>query len=277
MTNPTARDNDPEGEEEVIIWTAEEAERATGKEVIEYINDRKKEYETMNLHGIELFEYWRADFENFGPTTYKRTTDRTRVLRDYLLSRGVWIPKNRKPIADNLITSAKSWTPWPASSEPQIQTQNQPRTPTITRPQTPIEQQPTSPLQNPDTRPRGRGRATHQDLYKDDEPRREQGHNLITLTKLYTEEKKYSGEGDSFDYKYGIFINLCKKAELPKEMYFKAFSIMLKGAALKHYYTTCKSNPRMTQLVDLCYSIRNTFEGPEYKQSKLSKWNLTTL
>ena len=85
------------------------------------------------------------------------------------------------------------------------------------------------------------------------------------------------GKETVFDYKYGIFIDLCEKAELPKEMYFKAFSIMLKGAALKHYYTTCKSNPRMTQLADLCYSIRNTFEGPEYKRSMLTKWNELSL
>ena len=41
------------------------------------------------------------------------------------------------------------------------------------------------------------------------------GHNLIALTKLYIDEKKYGGHGDSFEYKYGIFLDLCKKAELP--------------------------------------------------------------
>ena len=69
---------------------------------------------------------------------------------------------------------------------------------------------------------------------------REQSFNLIGLTKLYTKEKKYSSDSDSFDYKYSIFINLYEKAELLIEAYFKAFSIILRGAALKHYYTTCK-------------------------------------
>jgi hypothetical protein len=89
--------------------------------------------------------------------------------------------------------------------------------------------------------------------------------------KLYTEEKKYGGDSDSFDYKYNVFIDLCEKAELLINAYFKTFSIMLKRAALKHYYTTCKTDLKITQLADLCYSIRNTFEGAEYKRSMLTK------
>jgi hypothetical protein len=64
---------------------------------------------------------------------------------------------------------------------------------------------------------------------------------------------------------------LCEKAELLINAYFKAFFIMLKEAALKHYYTTCKTDLKITQLADLCYSIRNTFEGAEYKRSMLTK------
>jgi hypothetical protein len=94
---------------------------------------------------------------------------------------------------------------------------------------------------------------------------------------LYTEKKKYGGDGDSFDYKYNIFIDLCEKAELPIDAYFKAFFIMLKGAVLKHYSTTCKTDPRMTQLADLCSSVQSTFEGAEYKRSMLIKWNTLSL
>jgi hypothetical protein len=88
---------------------------------------------------------------------------------------------------------------------------------------------------------------------------------------LYTKEKKYGGDGDSFNYKYNIFIDLCKKTELLINAYFKAFFIMLKEAALKHYYTTCKTDLRMTQLADLCSSVQSTFEGAEYKRSMLTK------
>jgi hypothetical protein len=88
---------------------------------------------------------------------------------------------------------------------------------------------------------------------------------------LYTEEKKYGGDGNSFDYKYNIFIDLCEKAELLIDAYFKAFFIMLKEAALKHYYTTYKTDLRITQLADLCNSVRSTFKGAEYKRSVLTK------
>jgi hypothetical protein len=88
---------------------------------------------------------------------------------------------------------------------------------------------------------------------------------------LYTKEKKYDRDGNSFNYKYNIFINLCKKAKLLIDAHFKAFFIMLKRAALKHYYTTCKTDLKITQLADLCYSIHNTFEGAEYKRSILTK------
>ena len=61
------------------------------------------------------------------------------------------------------------------------------------------------------------------------------------------EEKKYSGDRDSFNYKEdSIFINLYKKAELPIDTYFKAFLIILQGATLKHYCTTCKLDPKQT-------------------------------
>jgi hypothetical protein len=88
---------------------------------------------------------------------------------------------------------------------------------------------------------------------------------------LYTKKKKYGRDSNSFNYKYNIFIDLCKKAELLIDAYFKAFSIILKEAALKHYYTTCKTDLKITQLADLYYSIRNTFKGAEYKRSMLTK------
>jgi hypothetical protein len=69
---------------------------------------------------------------------------------------------------------------------------------------------------------------------------------------------------------------LCEKAELPIDAYFKASSIMLKGAVLKHYYITCKTDLRMTQLTDLCSSIQSTFKGAECDgedQAKAQRYN----
>lgn len=100
---------------------------------------------------------------------------------------------------------------------------------------------------------------------------------MISLARIYTDDLKYSGEGESFDYKYNIFIDLCEKVEIPSEAYFKAFSTMLKGTALKHYYTSIKPNPRITQLCEICDNIRQTFEGEEFKRSMLTRWNNITL
>jgi hypothetical protein len=46
---------------------------------------------------------------------------------------------------------------------------------------------------------------------------------------LYTEEKKYGRDGDSFDYKYNIFIDLCEKAELVEDNNYVRYNC---GAAL---------------------------------------------
>jgi hypothetical protein len=250
-----------EGDEEVNIWSTDEATSATARDISDYITERINDYDEKQLKGIELFEYWQVDFENFNSTVYKKTTAKTKLLRDYLLENGVWIPKNRRPIADNLVaTNMRGWLPWPIGApKPQYQqTQGSPPAMT-TRPKTPPNNNNIPPLPTPTYQPK------------------DQGPNLIALTRLYTEDKKYGGDGDSFDYKYNIFIDLCEKAEIPRDTYFKAFSTMLRGAALKHYYTVCRPNPRMTQLADFCNSIRNTFEGAEYKRSMLAKWNALSL
>ncbi|KHJ30396.1 hypothetical protein EV44_g3570 [Erysiphe necator] len=104
-----------DGNEESIM-TLEKVQQATKTTILAYMNERTKEYEEYGLKGIELFEYWKADFENFNTAAYKKTTEGTRILRDFLRINGVYIPKNRKSIADNLIASSKTWTPWPVDS-----------------------------------------------------------------------------------------------------------------------------------------------------------------
>lgn len=101
--------------------------------------------------------------------------------------------------------------------------------------------------------------------------------NLISLSKIYSNDQKYSGDGDSFDYKYGIFIDMGEKSEISPDDYFKAFSTMLKGAALKHYYISTKTSRAITTIDEICENIRQTFEGDEFKRSMMTKWNNTTL
>ncbi|KAI1006513.1 hypothetical protein K3495_g1707 [Podosphaera aphanis] len=216
--------------------TSQELEVATKTMILAYMNERIKDHDIHGLKGIELFEYWKPDFENFNATAYKKTTEGTRILRDLTRKNGVYIPKNRKSIADNLIVSAKAWTPWPVDSYNHNPIANQ-------SPQNTLSNLlPTSnPIDNlPSTSEKGFNKPMTPILEpsNNDEPKHETAKyttsNLISLSKIYTGNQKYSKEGDSFDLKYGIFINLCEKVDIPREEYFKAFSTMFTGTALRH-------------------------------------------
>ena len=53
---------------------------------------------------------------------------------------------------------------------------------------------------------------------------------------MYTEESKYGGNRDSFDFKLAIFYNIYGHANVPYKAKAKAFLIMLKGLALDFFY-----------------------------------------
>jgi len=50
-----------------------------------------------------------------------------------------------------------------------------------------------------------------------------------TIAKIYTDDQKYDGVSNSFDFKLTIFYNICKRASLPPKGYITAFLTMLKG------------------------------------------------
>lgn len=56
----------------------------------------------------------------------------------------------------------------------------------------------------------------------------------------------------------------------------KAFPTMLKGRALDYYNLNISISGAMS-FDQVCNSIRNYFEGTEYRRSVLSKWNELTL
>ena len=95
--------------------------------------------------------------------------------------------------------------------------------------------------------------------------------------KIYTEDNKYSGEDDNFDFKFTIFHDLCSRANVPQEAKAKAYPIILRGLALNHYYTNLK-NVTITLLFDQIYNAtRHYFKGPKYRRSILGQWNSITL
>lgn len=94
---------------------------------------------------------------------------------------------------------------------------------------------------------------------------------LISMAKLYT-EVKYSGENDNFDFKLAIFHDLCGRSGVQPFMMDQAFPTMLRGLALEHYYANMSVN-KSASFEHKCESIRQYFEGPEYKRGVLATWN----
>jgi hypothetical protein len=90
---------------------------------------------------------------------------------------------------------------------------------------------------------------------------------LANLAKIYTEDSKYSGENNNFDFKLIIFYNLCRRANIPKDkdIMADAYLIMLYGLTLDYYYSNL-NNIALTLSFNQIYNItRLYFEGPKYK------------
>ena len=97
---------------------------------------------------------------------------------------------------------------------------------------------------------------------------------ISEIAKIYTEEQKYDGSNGSLDQKRAVFIDICRRVELPEAALIRAFPTMLKGLALDQYYT---NNLSGKTLEEACTSLRTFFEGPGYYRRNLDKWNSTTL
>jgi hypothetical protein len=101
------------------------------------------------------------------------------------------------------------------------------------------------------------------------------GRELGTLAKLYYKEIRYSGSNDNFDYKYGIFLDLYRRTDIPESMLYLAFPIILRDEVLDYYYFSLANT---TFLVLHMYNIMCTyFEGPEKQREALTEWNNTIL
>ncbi len=55
---------------------------------------------------------------------------------------------------------------------------------------------------------------------------------LVNLTKLYTDEAKYSEKNDNFSFKLIMFNDMCDRVDVSFETKLKAFFTMLKRLAL---------------------------------------------
>ncbi|XMA19477.1 hypothetical protein WAI453_012268 [Rhynchosporium graminicola] len=106
------------------------------------------------------------------------------------------------------------------------------------------------------------------------------GKEIASFSRMFPEEMKFKGDGDSFSSKVRIFYDACLRAEIPPEEYSKAFPLMLKGAALQHYYYGLNSVPGTSLIIKFDTILKNMmdqFESEEFSRSSLTTWNLLTL
>jgi hypothetical protein len=89
---------------------------------------------------------------------------------------------------------------------------------------------------------------------------------LTNLVKLYTDEFKYNNENDNFNFKLTIFTDLCQKADIFKQEFSQAYSIILRSLVLNYYYINFKSNPFNVFFNKLYKATRNYFKRSEYKR-----------
>ena len=211
------------------------------------------------MNGNELFNIQKGDFTSFTAIIFGKTREITKTLRDFLHVNGIYIKKSRHIIADELFEMLQR-------KEPEIQPINEKDRPSWLTTQ-PSIQLPTQPLTQLSTQ------LPTQPLTQETRLQ----NNLINLSKLYTDKQKYSGDSDNFEFKYSILLDLCKRAEVPKDAYPKAFPTMLKGTTLNYYYMDCKSNPYITSLSDLCNNIKQHFKRTEHERNVLVKQNDLTL
>jgi hypothetical protein len=71
---------------------------------------------------------------------------------------------------------------------------------------------------------------------------------------------------------------MCDRADVPQSAKLKAFPTMLKDLALDYYYSNMFTSTAAAITFDeVCFSMRNYFEGAEYRRDILFKWNNLTL
>ncbi|RKF84266.1 hypothetical protein GcM1_128003, partial [Golovinomyces cichoracearum] len=98
---------------------------------------------------------------------------------------------------------------------------------------------------------------------------------IVNLSRSYDNQSKYSGNGDTLDYKFDIFLKHCENADVPKEGFKAAFRIMLKDDALD-FYNNFMNVESGESLTEICKAFKEKFEGPEYQRTLLTNWNKIT-
>ncbi|KAI1003750.1 hypothetical protein K3495_g4457 [Podosphaera aphanis] len=265
-------------------------------------------YEEENVSDSNLWELFQDDFRDFTVLTFSRIKLRVQqVLRDCLRSRGAYISKNskRKTISQTLFhcLQEEEQHEWTDENLDDILNENYIfKSPKLVRriakredSSTSVRQSTVEPLETPHIKQPAIVSPVSSNASLDVPlallenkqennnlpPQRSAnansktfGKEIANMAKIYTEEQKYSGTNDSFDFKMKIFYDICSRADDPHEAYLKALPTMLKGLALDIYYINELSS---MSFQNATAHLRNYFQGPEFQRKNLSEWNSITL
>ena len=178
-------------------------------------------YKKKGWKGFDLWESFVDDFELFiRDILNDLSKDWLKKIRDYLRENGVYIRKEaRKSIADGLLGAIHETTPskWP-TDDPTNNPTDSPTDDPTDDPTPALPSLSTAPVQIMQPTPAALTLTPAQITQTTDQLtlqgnfRRE----ITNLTKFYTDEVKYSGEQDNFNFKFKIFQNYCLQAGVPK-------------------------------------------------------------
>ncbi|RKF65566.1 hypothetical protein OnM2_006007 [Erysiphe neolycopersici] len=295
---------------EVNTQISVDSGRQESQVATEYIQKHIDGYSKHNFVGEQLWEAFVDDFENFKTQSDWQRGDNftVRSLRDMLRSKGVYIPKERgtstisKHLA-NLVNST-SFPDWnkedrdylkvmpPYRSENKTwRTANSRNKPGYYNHDENLENRYQEAGPSEYYRPRSSAPARQQSIlnYNQDNfshggqapqdqasfSRYNVSHNtkqISTLERVYPEKLKYRGDGDTFDYKFHIFMSRCRQSAIPFDETPTAFSVMLTGMALSFYYV------HLDQILDptldnLCSAMKDRFENFEYRRNQQDAWH----
>jgi hypothetical protein len=273
------------------------------EEIDDFIAFKVTEYIHYDFQDDELWELYKEDFKDFTIAIFKDCNQPgIRKLRAMLRMYGVWVRKDRrKTVAESLYNTLQEDEPteWTAQEiEEHLQTvrefksgrlnymlsrdNNEVASSVHARTTVPPDPDPDppDPLDPSDFPDPYQHRTEHRTESVNKAPvSQSYGKELANLAKMYTDESKYSGENDNFDYKLVIFNDMCSRVDIPDAIKARAYPTMLRSLALDHYYTTIKGAIQTYNLSfdQICESTRTYFEGSEYKRGILGRWNSTTL
>ena len=185
----------------------------------------------LALKDHDLWEQYREDFANWTLEHFRAAKQHsTRTLRALLRTNGVWVSKSpnlKLPDALYATIQDNNWHEWTqAEINDHLQLQGTFESPRMTHL---LSSQPTNSLSTIDT--------STTTLLTPQSMSRDPARDITNLVKLYSSEEKYSGEGDSFETSLTSFNNYCSQISLSDDkIKAKAYSVMLKGPALRHFY-----------------------------------------